>query len=319
LNAVKQGLAVLVAIGLAACNGQLTQIAPSSSSAQSARSGPSGRSWMSPQAKKQALLYVSSVLTGDVYAYSYSTQQLMGTLTGFEQPYGLCTDRKGDVWIANDGASELVEYAHGGTSPIATLSEPGEYPEGCSVDTTTGDLAVTNFSSTEGNGDVAIYAKAQGTPKTYTDSEIANYRFCGYDPLGNLYIDGATSSGAFVFAALSKGGTQFANISLSQKIEWPGGVQWDGKWVDVGDTDAGVIYQTNGEGGAIEGSVTLSGVDYVNQFWIVGAKASKTVKNAKVVAPSQDGGNVAIFKYPAGGDAQTKFSVEEPFGAAVSP
>jgi len=44
------------------------------------------RSWMDPQAQSKSLLYVSSVLTGDVYVYSYSTQKLLGTLTGFTQP-----------------------------------------------------------------------------------------------------------------------------------------------------------------------------------------------------------------------------------------
>ena len=48
---------------------------------------------------------------------------------------------------ANDGASQMVEYAHGGTSSIATLGDPSEYPEGCAVDPATGNLAVANFSA----------------------------------------------------------------------------------------------------------------------------------------------------------------------------
>ena len=91
------------------------------------------QSWIDPAAKKQSLLYVSSVLTNDVYIYSYKTQQLVGTLTGFSTPYGICADKAGNVWIVNDGAQQVVEYAHGGTSPILTLSDPGEYPEGCAV------------------------------------------------------------------------------------------------------------------------------------------------------------------------------------------
>src|SRR5580692_4951794 len=53
-----------------------------------AAAGP--HSWMSPAAKRSKLLYVSSVLSNDVYAYAYSTQKLVGTLTGFKTPYGLC-------------------------------------------------------------------------------------------------------------------------------------------------------------------------------------------------------------------------------------
>jgi len=266
-------------------------------------------SWIRPDAKKKPLLYVSSALTKDVYVYSYGDQKLVGTLTGFSLPYGLCADKSGDVWIVDDGAQQIVEYKHGGTSPVATLSDPGEYPEGCSVDPATGNLAVTNFYSSSGNGSVSIYPNASGEPTTYSDSSIANFRFCGYDDKGNLFADGANNSSEFALAELRKGGSSLTNITLQQKIEWPGGVQWDGKDVAIGDTDAGIIYRTNGAGGKVKGSTTLSDSNYVNQFWIAG----KTV-----VAPSQDGGDVGIYAYPAGGAPSKTISVEEPFGAAVS-
>ncbi len=266
-------------------------------------------SWIAPEAKKKLLLYVSSVLSNDVYVYSYADQKLVGTLTGFEEPYGLCADKTGNVWIVDDGHQQIVEYKHGGASPIATLSDPGEYPEGCSVDPTTGNLAVTNFYSTSGNGSLSIYAHASGEPTTYSDPSIANFRFCGYDNRGNLFADGANNSSEFAFAELPKGGSGLTNITLQQNIEWPGGVQWDGKYVAVGDTDAGIIYRTNGAGGKVKGSTSLGGSNYVNQFWIAG----KTV-----VAPSQDGSDVGLYTYPAGGAPSKTISVEEPFGAALS-
>jgi hypothetical protein len=278
-----------------------------------------GRSWMSPDAKKHSLLYVSSVLSDDVYAYSYTTHSLVGTLTGFETPYGLCVDNAADLWIVNDGAQQIVEYAHGGTSPIATLSDSGEYPEGCSVDPTSGNLAVTNFYSATGGGSVSIYTGAKGTPQTYTDPTIVEYRFCGYDSHGNLFVDGVTASSTFAFAELPKGSGTFTDIPLDQKVEWPGGVQWDGKYVAVGDTDAGVIYRVNGAKGQIKGTTSLSNSDYVNQFWIVVPLLGKSHKNLNVVAPSQDGGDVGLYAYPAGGAPTATISVEEPFGAAVSP
>jgi hypothetical protein len=259
--------------------------------------------------KKKPLLYVSSVLSNDVYVYSYADWELVGTLTGFEQPYGLCADKKGNVWIVDDGHQQIVEYKHGATSPIATLSDQGEYPEGCSVDPTTGNLAVTNLYSTSGDGSISVYAHASGKPANYSDPSIANFRFCGYDDKGNLFADGVKTSSAFAFAELPKGGSSLTIIALQQNIEWPGGVQWDGKYVAVGDTDAGIIYRTNGAGGKVKGSTSLGDSDYVNQFWIAG----KTV-----VAPSQDGGDVGLYTYPAGGAPSKTISVEEPFGAALS-
>lgn len=276
----------------------------------------SARSWMDPDAKTTRLLYVSSVLTNDVYAYSYSTHKLKGTLTGFQTPYGLCVDKAANVWIVNDAASQIVEYAHGGTAPIATLSDPGVYPEGCSVDPTTGNLAVTNFSSNSGSGSVSIYAGAQGSPKRYSDPTFANYRFCGYDAHGNLFVDGANGAAAFTFAELPKGSKTFKDISLKQNIEWPGGVQWDGKYITVGDTDTGMIYRVNARG-QVKGSLQLSGANYVNQFWIALAP-NQALRLAKVIVPSQDGGVVGYYKYPAGGPAITSIPVSEPFGATVS-
>ena len=118
----------------------------------------------------------------------------------------MCVDKKGDVWVVNNSSASLVEYKHGGKTPIATLYGIS-FPIGCSVDPTTGDLAVANYGNgSYGGGDVSIFAHAKGTPKVYTDSQIPHFNFCGYDPKGNLYADGtdATQS-VFHFAELPKG------------------------------------------------------------------------------------------------------------------
>lgn len=301
-----------IAVTIAGCGGP--QSLPLNAPATGA-SGKRMQSWIDPAAKKQSLLYVSSVLSNDVYIYSYKTEQLVGTLTGFSTPYGVCADKAGNVWIVNDGAQQIVEYGHGGTRPITTLSDPGEYPEGCAVDPTTGNLAVTNFYSASGAGSVSIYARAEGSPQIYSDPSMESYRFCGYDSHGNLFVDGVNGSSAFVLAELPASGSSFTNVNFTQKIEWPGGVQWDGKHIAVGDTDTGTIYRTNAKG-KVAGTTQLSGSNYVNQFWIV--SGAKKRKADSVVAPSQDGGTVGIYNYPAGGSPNGTISVEEPFGAAVS-
>lgn len=305
---------------LAGCGGSQFSGTPATALQQGLTArGVARSSWMSPQAGSQKLIYVSSVLTNDVYAYSYTTQQLMGTLTGFTTPYGLCVDKSANVWVANDGASQLLEYAHGGTSSIATLSDPNEYPEGCSVDPTTGNLAVTNFSSNSGAGNVAVYVGAKGTPQTYSDPNIVNYRFCGYDNKGNLFVDGVNASSVFVLTELAKGSSTFTDIPIKQTIEWPGGVQWDGKHVAVGDTDTVTVYQINPATGSVHGSTKLDSANYVDQFWISGSVATrKKARKARIIAPSQDAGTLALYRYPAGGTAVWSISVQEPFGATVS-
>lgn len=277
----------------------------------------STHSWISPAAGRRDLLYVSSVLTDDVYVYTFPGGNLSGTLTGFQLPYGLCSDKKGNVWIVNDRAAAIVAYAHGGTSPIATLSDPGVYPYGCSVDPTTGNLAVTNaYTTGSGAGSVSIYTDAKGTPKTYEDPAIFYFRFCGYDDEGNLFVDGWNQAETQVeFAELHRGKIKFKSIALNESIENPGGVQWDGKYIAVGDVDKSLIYQISGD--RVVGTTALTGANFVNQFWVTRGTKDHP-QGVKVAAPSQDGGAVGIYAYPAGGAPTKTIDVSEPFGATIS-
>jgi hypothetical protein len=276
-----------------------------------------GPSWMAPAAKRKDLLYVSDQGTADVYVYSYPRGRLMGTLTGFEDPQGLCVDKAGNVFIVNQGTSNILEYAHGGTSPIATLSDSGYFPVGCSVDPMTGNLAVANLESATGGyqGNVSIYADAQGTPTTYTDPNIYYFLFCGYDNKGNLYADGETAasqSNTFAFGKLPRRSSTFTNILLDQTIYYPGGVQWDGNHVAVGDQDVNAIYQftISGTVGTKVGSTQLNGASTVVQFWI---------HREKVIGPDINSANVMFWNYPAGGTAtKTITGLSEPFGSTVS-
>jgi hypothetical protein len=277
-----------------------------------------GKSWIAPDAKKKDLLYISDQGAGAVYVYSYPKStgkkypKLEGTLTGFDIPQGDCADKAGNVWITNQVPPEIIEYAHGGTSPIATLSDSG-YPAGCSVDPTTGNLAVTNTCSYPscGTGSVAIYVDAMGTPTLYTDPDITSYFFDSYDNKGNLFVDGI-NNGPFQFAELPSGSGTFTNISLNESIGYPGGVQWVGTYVAVENQDTDVIYQftISGSGGTEIGSTTLSGTCDVPTFWI---------KGKTVVAPDECNIFVGLWNYPAGGaPTKTLNDFSQPVGAVLS-
>lgn len=102
-------------------------------------------SWISANAKNRKLLYVTGSSLGNVYIFSFPQMVYQGDISDLSVPGGECADKKGNVWIALQGSSMLNEYAHAGTTPIATLSDPG-IPVGCSVDPLTGNLAVTNYT-----------------------------------------------------------------------------------------------------------------------------------------------------------------------------
>ena len=71
-------------------------------------------------ARVRPLLYSSNALTNevDVYAVNGKSNTLLGQLTGFNEPYGRRSDASGNVYVTNLMGNNILEYAHGGTSPI---------------------------------------------------------------------------------------------------------------------------------------------------------------------------------------------------------
>jgi hypothetical protein len=268
---------------------------------------------MATEAVSQDLLYVSNVRT--VTVYSYPRGKLEGTLKGFYSAQGECVDQHGDVFITNLGTNQIFEYAHGSKKRLRTLTSYGG-PAGCSVDPTTGNLAVSNLTV----GSVAIYTDARGKPKLYKDPAFKEDFWCGYDDKGNLFVDGESSTSAFEFAELPKGAGSLENITLNQSISFPGGVQWDGTYVAVGDQSRSpVVYQfaISGSKGIKVGSTPLgSGAVDTKQFWIQG----QTIIAPNFNPGSRGRGDVLFYKYPAGGTATRKITagLDYPIGAVVS-
>lgn len=261
------------------------------------------------------LLFVSDTITSEVYVYSYPQGKLAYTLSGFTDPAGECAASNGDVFITNTGANNILEFAPNSQYPLEELKDPGYFPVGCSVDPATGNLAVTNFSPSSSTlGDVVIYKHAKGRPTGhYTDPNLAQPSLCGYDDAGNLFVDGqGASSGAFAFAELPKGGNKLKDITLDQQITFGGGVQWDGKYVAVGDQSNNTIYRftISGRSGTKAGKTVLRGATQIFQFWIQGSK---------VVGADAYGGDVGRWQYPAGGrPVKVIGGLYAPLGVTVS-
>lgn len=326
---VQHALGVCVAGAiLAACSGSgvQQQIGPSGATNQHAlniaRTTPK-RSWMAPDAGTFNLLYVSEggPASGSfhVLVYSYPGRVLKGDLLSAATPAALCVDKSGNVWIGYGPPTlQMVEYAHGGTTPIATLNFPGEHPTGCSVDPITGNLAVTNlFGPGSAPGSVEVYANAQGTPTDYAMPGMFVVYACGYDAASNLFVDGQSSSGAFQFDGLPAGSSSAISITLNQTIHYPGGVMWDGKHVAVSEQGVGgfapAIYRfriTGSSGRLIGSPVPLNGLARAYQFWKQGGK---------VVVPDNTNGDVGIWPYPTGGSPTATIpGLLSPYNVVVS-
>jgi hypothetical protein len=273
-------------------------------------------SWMAPEASHQNLLYLSDVGTDDVYVYSYPKGTLVGTLTGFANPLRECSDQDGDVFITNTGDKDILEYRHGDKSPVATLRDHGQIPVDCAIDPGSGNLAVTNYGPTGYNvGSVSIYKHARGVAKIYKDPQLIAYLFCAYDNAGNLFVNALNFNYDYVFVELPKGATKFERIRLDHSFIGWGSVQWDGKYVAIGDGATTVYRFVVKQNKAREaGVIHLRRATNVVQFWIQGRT---------VIGPDgPDGGNkdVGFWNYPRGGDATQTLSgpFENPSGATVS-
>ncbi len=275
---------------------------------------------MAPDAASQDLLYVSNCC--DVTVYSYPQGRLEGRLKSFFIAAGECVDKAGDVFITDVGAGRVYEYAHGGTKRIKTFVDPID-PEGCAVDPTTGNLAVTTLGAGGSHASLAIFKGARGKPTYYKDPAFQEYFFCAYDDAGNLFIQGnsAPGSGHVVFAELSSGSSKLKTIMLNQYIGWPGGLQWDGKYLAVGDQNAPNVYEfaVSGSQGTKVGTVHMgSGANDVTDFFLDGQ--TLIAPNVCQVSGSKCHSDVLFFKYPAGGKATKKIlkGIRGTDGAAVS-
>lgn len=300
------GLSLTIIVG---CSGTQSGSVTPAAVAQ-AKAHPESRSWMAPEAKGDDLLYVSPPSDGPITVLSYPRGKVVGQLPSYlgGEAVGECVDKAQDVWIVNQDPNAVVEYAHGGTTPLATLSDPDGYAYGCSVDPTTGDLAVTNS-----DGAVAIYPLAQGNPTIYNRRGPTLY--CAYDDGGNLFV----SFGTYALEELLKGSSTFRNITVAGSLT--GGLtslQWVGHGLvasaeddrkrtqqiysmSVSGTTATIVTTTNLGG--------LSPQQYV-QFW---------VQNHAIIGPADRAHNYLEFwSYPKGGKAKKVDKHLRIWGEAVS-
>ena len=223
-----------------------------------------GKSWISPELANTAspVLFVSDTGTADVYIYSLPALKLVGTVTGFSQPQGECSNNKGDVWVTDASGQTIYELSHSGALVNEWVDSSG-YPVGCAWDSTTGNLAVMNiFGTGSASGAVLIFAHASGPPTSHANPSQFYYNFGGYDSNGNLFFDGRTPGGGFMLSELPKGANSAHTIKLTGgTIYFPGMVQWNATKKDliVGDQSCDDQYASCLYAVTISGSVAKIG------------------------------------------------------------
>jgi hypothetical protein len=252
------------------------------------------------------LLYIATPET--IVVVSYPQWQVVATISGISGLGGVCSDPStGNVFAPQ--YDTVTEYAHGGTTPIATLNGPSGYTdlEGCSVDPTTGNLAVSSYFGPKGHSGIIVFPGGQGPPTVYTDKILHLFGYTAYDNAGNLFVPGFTNKGRFRIGELPAGQTKFVHIKLSPRSVGVGKVQWDGTYLVGNAANANgqdsTIYQLQISGNIanVAGTIHLTRGGQ-SGFWIYNGalfEALRTVPHKKNIA-------VAAWPYPAGGKAISK-------------
>jgi hypothetical protein len=262
-------------------------------------------------------LFISDAGTNEIQMFDFPSNTYIGQVAappeGFSEPQGMCSDNKGNVYLANTGVSSIDEFSHDGTY-VRTLSDAGQYPVGCAFDKSTGNLAVSNITNTGGGtGTIGIFTNASGTPTDFAGGGFQRFYFLAYmGKTGVLYFDGENSSDVLAYGSLSNGTITPIPI-IGATLEFPGSVNYSAKTMsmNIGDQDTSVLYQISTTG-AITGSTPLTGAIDVVQG---------TIKGSNFIGPDVENQDVGIYAYPQGGSPKSTLSgyFSEPIGSAISP
>src|SRR5580698_1630231 len=259
------------------------------------------RSWMLPGTSSAELLYTTE--GGDVSVLSYPQGKVVGTLSGFDEVGGLCSDANGNVFVTTRYTEVIYEYAHGGTEPMAKLKDFGYYPAGCAVDPVTGNLAVTNPTSMNGGeGNVAIYTHGTGKPAFYSAYGVYGYDWAAYDTSGNLYVKGSS------LAEMPFGTTSISKISVDVFGE---AIHWDGQYLAMMDDYDKQIYRLaiSGSSATVVSTVRITGLFMRMEDDFVVVPNGIVLSYGNQAAKSW---RLGQFAYPKGGMVKKKICKQEP-------
>jgi len=282
---------------------------------------------LSPAAAKTRKLFFASTGGYAVLVFSLPSMILKATLSGFAQPQGLCTDAKGDVWVANTGTNQMIELSHAGVV-INTIDDAYGHPVGCAVDPASGNLAVTNIYDFSGGGHILVYTSPSSPPKLLQNPAQYHNFFAAYGPKSTLWVSGLTSSGSkFILSKCNTSSCTTVNLT-GGTLYFPGAVQRDTarhQWVifdqSCNNTTAACSYPVSSNGTL--GSPTIytnsSGGQVCDLVQAALTQNGTTVLGGDYEYCGRSTNEFDVWAYPAGG-SPTNFNSnpDNPLGAAIS-
>lgn len=153
-----------------------------------------GPSWVLPKCSGPIIFYASlATEVIKMFPQSGVNDGPCGKLTGksgLYLPQGLFVDAHDNLWVANSGEKNILEFAPGAISPELTLIDPAGEPAGVAVDNNNGTVYVTNLQGVHGAvGNIQVYASGSTEPTgQLSDPNINNPFYVAVDNVGNVYV-----------------------------------------------------------------------------------------------------------------------------------
>jgi hypothetical protein len=252
--------------------------------------------------------YISNFDGSTVGEFHFPKGATLSNPVSGDEPQGLCAEKgRGDFWVTNSGSEVLAEYKANTTTEITSLSVSsyGD-PAGCAV-SNTGTVVASLITG----GEVVVFPHGTGSGTEYDDALEETF-FATFDSSGDLFVDGFNSEFIPAVAEMPAGSSTFHIVDLPNSIEFPGNIQWDGKYVTVNDQEAYDIYQytVSGSSATLEGTVSYSGASDCDQTWIY---------KGYFLCPDAGDNNAKVYAYPGGGAPLYTWtgSFDEAIGAMV--
>lgn len=171
-------------IAVAALNGCSSQPA----SIPSLQNVPVARTSGYPETKPRSLVYVSDGTRNLVAVFDRDGRQV-GTITkDLKGPRGIFVDRNHELWIANQGPSNVLMFARGATSPSLILHDGSNAPDDVTV-CPDGTVYVANII----NG-IAAYTGPKYHFARSMNFDAAAFTFVTCDAAGNVFATGVVGT-----------------------------------------------------------------------------------------------------------------------------
>ncbi|MGB6516959.1 MAG: hypothetical protein WBE79_00485 [Candidatus Cybelea sp.] len=178
------------------------------------------KTWISPDAKDAPVLFfLGDVKLGKIYIFSLPGMTLKGKITGLSGPLGMCSDRAGNIYVAESLQGRVDEFTRTGTQIATYAYSYGGSVSGCAVNPQNGYLAVLNNAA-----GVLIFSSPSSPPTILRVPDRPYLAFAGYNDKGELWVDGNYSQGFVLFRCNAK--CKPLNVYGAQEFR-AGTVQWD--------------------------------------------------------------------------------------------